>query len=461
MAARDLLCSRNFLLLQSGQFVSDLGGSFSSIAVPAAIILTLHASAFQVGALEAVSTGVIPLSAMAAGVVADRFSRKPLLVATNLVRLAALLAIPTAFALGCVHLWLFFAIAAIVGGASCLFDMAYAGLLPRIVGEAQIAPGVARLATGSAIAEVAGNGLAGALVLGFGAPFVILLDACSFLYSAVALGSLRVDEPPRSTREPRCTGAELRAGIAAIFSHAALRRTTCSDAVAHFGGGMSAAVATVFLYRDVHLSPVLLGLVLGVCNVGALAALFADRLAKRFGLRRTLVAAHIVSGAGKAALPLLAGMFPLVALAISRMLLTAAGPVFAVNDASQRMSLVPDALRGRATATARTIVWTALPIGSLAGGALGERIGLSATMLIGAAITASAAVVCNGGLSRGLHRHNHLLAVIRMSLKFVVGCRSIVERAAMRDDRARIDLAASRCVRRAAGDNGARSSVPF
>jgi len=391
---RQVCRSRNFLLLWQSQFIGDLGGNVSGIAVPATIILSMHATPFQVGALDALSSGMIPLCAIGAGLVADRVRRRPLLIGANIVRLCALLAIPVAFACGAPPLWLFFAVAALVASASSLFDTAYAAFVPHVVGEATIAESTAKLTMGSSLAEATGTGIAGALVTAVGAPCVILVNVATFVYSTIALAAIRVDEPtPAGGRERLDLRSELRAGIVAVLGQPALRSATLSNAVAHFGGGMAAAVATVYLYRDLHVSPLGFGLVMGLANAGALAAFYAVRIANRFGMRGTLSGAHLVAALGNATLPLLAGMFPLVALFASRLLLTAAGPVFAVNDANLRVALVPDALRGRASATARTVVWSALPAGLLAGGALGGSIGLAPTMFAGAALTALASFV--------------------------------------------------------------------
>lgn len=384
--------SRNFVLLRSGQFIGDLGGNFSTIAVPAVVVLAMHATPMQIGALNALASGMVPLCASAAGVVADRMRRRPLLIATNIVRLAAILLIPLAFVIGHPPLWLFFAVAAILAAASSLFDSAYAAFVPRLVGEANVGPATSKLAMGSSVAEAAGTGIAGALVMALGGPIVIALNAATFVVSTMTLIAIRLDEPePVRPERPSLCG-ELWAGLTVVLEHSVLRRVTVSNAVAHFGGGMATAVGTIYLYRDVHMAPVALGFVMGIANVGALAAWRANWFAVRFGMRRTLAGSHLVSAAGTAALPLLAATFPIVALCTSRVLKTAAGPMFAVNEASVRAALVPDELRGRAAATARTIVWTALPAGSLAGGYLGGHIGLVATMAAGASITACAAL---------------------------------------------------------------------
>lgn len=399
IVARCFHRSRNFTYLRLGQFVADLGGNLSVVAMPAIVILAVHATPFEIGALEAVATGMVPLSAVAAGVVADRLPAQRVLVVANLLRILAIACIPLAFFVDFTPLWLFFGVAALTASASSFFDAAYATFVPHVVGETNIAAGTAKLAVGGSVAEAAGTGMAGALIVLFGAPLVLLLNAGTFVFSTWMIAAIRVGDAGRPRPARTSFAGDFQAGLDAILAHDMLRNVTLSNAVAHFGGGMAAAVATAFIYRDLHLSPAVLGAALGCANLGALAAWRATRIARRVGLRRTLIGAHVVSAAGSAALPLLAGAFPLAGLVASRLMLTAAGPVFAVNDTTIRLELVPPSLRGRAAATARMIVWSALPAGLFAGGVLGTVFGLQATMLIGAAITAAAAMLLRPGVA--------------------------------------------------------------
>lgn len=391
---RSLSGHRDFRVLRNGQFVGDLGGSFSGIAIPATVILALNATATQVGLLDAVASATIPLVASFAGLAVDRMRRRPLMIAANIVRLLALLALPLSFLLGHPPLWLFFVVAFTVAIASVVFDTAYAALLPQIVGTERVREGNAKLAMANSLAEAAGQGTAGALVAAVGAPFVVLVNVTTYAFSTVALLRLRVDEQPPAPPPPGSSILDqLREGAAAIVMHPLLRRVTAANAVAHLGGGIATAVSTVFLYRELHLSPAAFGLAMGCANAGLFAACYADRVAERLGTTRTLALANLTSGGAKLVLPLFAAVFPFGALICSRLMVTVAGPMFAVNDASLRAEHVPDALLGRATATARTIVWIALPLGSLVGGILGDHLGLRATMLVGGMVTASAALI--------------------------------------------------------------------
>jgi MFS family permease len=155
---------RRFRVLWGGQFVSDLGGQLTTFALPAIAIVSLHANALQVGALQAFEFAVVPLLATLACVVADRHPRRPLMIGANVVRLAALGSIPAAWTLHALTLAQFFVVGAICAAASVLFDTAYAAFLPAVCGRVFHHRALARMAMGGSVAEAVGTGGGGMLV---------------------------------------------------------------------------------------------------------------------------------------------------------------------------------------------------------------------------------------------------------------------------------------------------------
>jgi MFS family permease len=147
----------------------------------------------------------------------------------------------------------------------------------------------------------------------------------------------------------------------------------------------------IFLYRQLHLSALVLGLVLGAANLGIGGAFFARRLAERLGMRRTLTLAIAIAGAANLLLPFFAMAWPVVTIFTMHLLLTLCGPIFEVTVQTIRLTLVPPDLLGRMIATNRTLVWGMLPIGALLGGYLGTTVGIVPTMIVGGSIALGAA----------------------------------------------------------------------
>jgi MFS family permease len=383
---------RRFRMLWGGQFVSDLGGQLTTFALPAIAIVSLHASALQVGALQAFEFAVVPLLATLAGVVADRHPRRPLMIAANVVRLAALASIPAASMLHALTLAQFFVVGAICGAASVLFDTAYAAFLPALCGRERHHRALARMAMSGSVAEAVGTSGGGMLVQLLGAPFAVLVTVVTYVVSTCNLARIEIaDEPASPGSKAEREGpfaSEASAGFALLARDPILRAVALCTATAYLGGAMVTSVFALYCYRSLHLTPGQLGLILGLANLGLVGAMLARRIAVRFGTRATLAGATLLSALGKALF--LAHAAPLAAVFLGRVLLSFSGPIAATTQQALQTANVPDALLGRMNAAMRTVVWGALPIGSFLGGVVATVGGVATTIAIGSVISALA-----------------------------------------------------------------------
>ncbi len=140
-----------------------------------------------------------------AGVWVDRLRRRPVMIAADVARAVLLLAIPLASALGVLTIELLYAVALLAGALAVLFDVAFLSFIPSLVREGQLIDANSKLEMTSSTAQVAGPGLGGVLIGALGAPFAVLVDALSFLGSALFLLRTRVTEalPPRADARRR------------------------------------------------------------------------------------------------------------------------------------------------------------------------------------------------------------------------------------------------------------------
>jgi len=144
------------------------------------------------------------------------------------------------------------------------------------------------------------------------------------------------------------------------------------------------------MYRVLHLSPAIVGLLLGVSNLGFAGAFFAPRIARRFGAGPTMIWSLTIGLLSQFFVPLALWLPTLPALLTAELALTACVPVYNITQVSLRQRIVPAELIGRANATLRTLVWGTLPLGTLAGGALGGTIGIVPTLFVGVVVGACA-----------------------------------------------------------------------
>lgn len=373
---------RNFLLLWSGQSVSQIGGQLSIFALPAIAILVLHASAGQVGLLQSVEFATVAVLAMVAGVIVDRFPRRPLLIVANAVRLVAMASLPVAFLLHRLTLTQFFVVAMIGASASALFDTAFSAFMPSLVGRERFAKSNVAITMSSSAAEAIGSSSAGAIVQYAGGPLAIALNCLTYVISCFSIAAIGEDGQARPERAERADlRREFLEGLRIVWETRPLRAIALTSASAYFSGAMVTTLFAIYAYRVLHLSPVLFGAIMGFGNAGLIGGLLAKPIAARMGPRATLACATALSGIAKLAFLYTAA--PIAALLAGRLLLSLSGPLFNIIDAEIRVLCVSDEYLGRMNATMRTVIWGALPLGALAGGMLGDAIGIPATMTIG------------------------------------------------------------------------------
>src|SRR5262249_17110228 len=163
---------------------------------------------------------------------------------------------------------------------------------------------------------------------------------------------------------------EMWEGIRVVLGNPTLWKIAGCTATANLGSNIIFAVYLIFVFRYLHLSPGVVGLIFAVGSAGGLLGAFsAGALARRLGLGPALV----VGIAGALALfpvPLahLGASLPL--LLISFLVMSFGGTVYNVNQVSLRQAITPDHVQGRMNATVRTIIWGTIPIGSFVGGIL-------------------------------------------------------------------------------------------
>ncbi|HUX86637.1 MAG TPA: MFS transporter, partial [Chloroflexota bacterium] len=271
----------DFLKLWTGQAVSRFGSTITREALPLTALLVLGATPFQMGLLAAVAAAPVLLMGLVAGVWIDRRRRRPLMIAADLTRALLLVSIPVAALLGRLTIAQLFVVAALVSVVTVFFDVAFQSYVPFLVPRERILEANQKLGLSGSLAEVTAPGLAGALVQVVSAPLTILLDAGSFLVSALLLGLMRTPEmTPKPVDDQVSIRSEIRAGLRFVFAHPLLRAFAARALVDTFFGYFFAALYGLYCIRDLGMGPALLGLSVAAGGVGDLiGAVLCERIA--------------------------------------------------------------------------------------------------------------------------------------------------------------------------------------
>jgi predicted MFS family arabinose efflux permease len=372
----------NFRRFWLGQAISELGSGLGALSLTA--ILLLDASPAQIGVLAALSGLPVLLVGLQAGVWVDRVRRRPVLIAADLLNALLMLSVPVAWFLGVLRLEQLYVVTFLTGVLTLLFRVAHQSLMPSVVTREHIVEANSRLGLSSNVAEIAAPGAGGLLVQIVTAPFAVLLDACSFLVSALLIWRIDVQEPaPEPSHQRQRMWHDVREGLTVLVHQPVLRTLIGSLAVSRLFGSFYGAVYSIYLIRTLGLSPALMGLTIGAGGAGALlGSLFAEPFMRRWGVGRVLVATSVVGCVVSPLVPL-AGGAPWVAftiIVIAQLVGDFAGSIYDIGELSLRQSLTPDRLLGRTNASAHFVVGGLSTVGMLVGGILAEVIGIRPTV---------------------------------------------------------------------------------
>ncbi|TMB71176.1 MAG: MFS transporter [Chloroflexi bacterium] len=265
--------------------------------------------------------------------------------------------------------------------------------------------GNSKLTASESAAEVGAFGTAGWLVQVFSGPIAILIDAVSFLFSAFFIGRInKMENSPAPKGERIGIIREAQEGIRTILDNRFLRATIVSECLNHFAFGMFGAAFGLYVIRVLNFQPGVLGMIYAVGGVSSLVgAVFASRAASRLGIGPSMVAGLAFIGASMLLVPLAPGGAVLAAAFLVAQQLGDGGfIVYSINEVSLRQTITPDRLLGRVNAAFEICAHGVLLLGILAGGGLGETLGLRGTLTLASVAMLLAALWLAASPVRGL-----------------------------------------------------------
>jgi MFS family permease len=384
VAAGSLWRHRNFLLLWSGQTVSEMGSAVTQLALPLTAVVVLGASTFQVGLLTAAATAAFALIALPAGALVDRRAKRRLMIWCDAARMLIIGSVPLAAAFGVLTMGQLYAVAITAGVCTVFFDVAYQSYLPVVVTREHLVDGNGKLGASQSFAQVVGPGLGGALVGLVGAAGAMAADAISYAVSVASLLAIRVREEAPSADDSRAgLRAEIAEGLSFVLRHPILRKIAACTGTANLFGSMGVALEIVFLIRVLRVRPAETGLLIAVASLGGVAGgVLSGRLARRIGSARIIWYSVLVLSLPELLVPLAEPGWRVAAFGVGAAFGYFGAVVYNVAQVSYRQAICPPRLLGRMNAAMRWVVWGTIPLGALLGGVFGAIVGVRTTLWI-------------------------------------------------------------------------------
>ncbi|BDV32177.1 MFS transporter [Microbacterium terricola] len=378
---------RNFLTVWGGQALSQFGAQITELALPVLAVLVLHATEWEVGLLGAAQVTAFLVVGLPAGAWIDRMRKRRVMIWADVVRAAALAALPIVAFTGTMQIWHMYVVALVMGVATVFFDVSNQSIIPSLVRPDQISEANGKLQSTEQLAGLAGPAVGGWLISIVAAPFAILITVGTYIASFTALLFARDHEQLRPATDHRPLPREIGEGLRWVFGNPLLRRIVGTTGVANFFGTIAGTLLPIFVLRELGLTPAMFGIVFSLSAVGGLlGAIATPRIVARIGEARAIPISAILFCLVPFFLPAIslvpALAFPL--LVVQFFVTSFTVLLYNITQVSFRQRITPPRLLGRMNASIRFVVWGVMPIAALVAGAVSTWIGVVPTLWIAA-----------------------------------------------------------------------------
>lgn len=360
--------SGDFWKYWTGQTISNLGSSVTIFVFPL-LVYKLTGSAVSLAISSAVNILPYLLFGLILGAWADRVDRKRMMVGVDLLRALIIASIPVLAVLDHLSLWWIYAVGFLNTTLTICFNAGQFAAIPHLVKRDDLITANGRIQASYSAAGIAGPLLAGLLVAVMPLTILIFIDAASFAVSALSLALIGISfNDSGDPQERRNIYSDVTEGLRYVLRHPVLRNISLMMALINFVGITITAQLVLFAQQQLQADESQISILYAAQSLGVVAlALVAGQLRKRWSFSTVALLALMVYGILTMFLALTHWYWvavPLVAL------MAGAGMLFNINTGSLRQAIVPDAMLGRVVSISGVLAWSAIPLGSLAGGFL-------------------------------------------------------------------------------------------
>lgn len=356
-----------------GQTISNLGSSFTAFALPL-LIYKLTGSALNL-AMASVAT-FLPylLFGLLIGAWVDRLDRKRLMIGADILTAIILASIPVLAMFDLLSIWWIYAVGFLTSTIGIAFQSAEFAAIPSLVRQTDLVTANGRIQASYSAAQIIGPLLAGLLIALMPIYDLLLLDALTFLVSAVSLVLIRRSFNTASA-EASATSIrqDIMEGLRYVISHPVLRNISLMMAMVNFVGSTSQAQLVLFAQQRLAASDAQVGYLYSAGSLGiVLLSLAAGILRKRWSFSTVALGALMTQGLLQIGFALTTWYW--AALVIWGVF-SGLGILFNINTGSLRQAIVPNHMLGRVISIAGVLAWSAIPVGTFLGGLAIEKTG--------------------------------------------------------------------------------------
>lgn len=353
--------------LLSAFFLSSVGDWIYKLALPLLLYKSTGSSLVM-----AITYGITFLPFVLVtpfgGVIADRLSRKKMLVRSDFISFALTLLLGFLVYMHVQQLWVLYILVFLIASINSLYHPIFQSIIPEAVDADQLAKTNSHIATAENTILLLGPVCSGLIIATLGPTLAIFINAGSFLLSAVLIKMMRTATPMIASKGLTVISvlSDLKEGFVFSYQHPIIKFGCLLFVFANFGVQIVFANFMFYMANDLKLTATIIGLTYSLIGVGAVCgSMIAPILGKRFPAGRLILAGCLSQGG---AMSLLACFHNWIGIGIAGGLMFGCASIVIVTYFTLRQKVVPNNYLGRVIATTRLISYCAIPVASLLGG---------------------------------------------------------------------------------------------
>lgn len=400
----------DFQRVLGAEVVSNFGSMLSRLVIPWLATLALGVTPFEMGLLLVADVAAGAIGLLLLGAQVDRMGKRSAMVAADMLRATVLGSIAWLAAAQLLSSWMLVLAAAATGLSSVLFELARSAWVAQSVDPSELPTRNAQISGGGSLAETAAFALGGWLYQSVGAVLALLIDATSYLVSALFLRGASAGPVTARSQARETPGtpaptliAEAQSGVAALLRSPRLRTLAVIEMLIALAMSLAGTSYMIFVSRELAFETGILGLIFASGGIGSLlGATFAPALGRRVGAGGAMVLGLSLLSIGACCLPMAPAataaapemtLFAVLLLVAHQVIGDGGHTVFAVHDRTLRQTAISPDLLARVDSGIRTLGQSATLVGALGGGALATMFGVRSALTLSGALFTFAAVV--------------------------------------------------------------------
>jgi len=385
----EVLKNRDFLCLFLSATTSKLGTSFFQIALPLLVYdLTKSPSLMALTFVLEITPQV--LFSLLGGALADRISKKYILLIGDILSAILIIIIPLAASINVLDIWIVYVVAFLISAVSAFYHPSFESVIPEILEGENLIQGNSLFKLSETITTFAGPSIAGILIAWVGTHNLLYFNFFTYFLSGIFISLITKKYKSQNPVNSSIMNS-IAEGVKYVINTKKILVGTILIFLINVGYGAMEALFMFHLKDNLHLSAQYIGLIFSLQTLGSFVAIYAANKLNKLPRGNIIIYCGVIIGLGQTILTF--SNTAVILLIVCRIVIVGSVTLLAINWFTLRQEIVPSALLGRVISSTRMLAFLALPISGMLAGVAAEYISVSLIFISAGILTIVASLI--------------------------------------------------------------------